>query len=231
VRLYPMFLCVAAVSLAPAAAVLANGGGAMPSMPSSMAESTPRSPAEIAKAAYNKGVGLIKDAKEYDEDAAKADKDEKRAKYQGKAEKAYEKALAQFAAAVHQDADMYQAWNYVGFAERHLGHYDESLQAYAKALELKPDYPDAIEYRGEAFLALNKIDEAKAAYMNLFANSRPLADQLMGAMQRWVGARHNDAQPVQGIDVEDFQHWIDERTQIARQTASLAIGAAAPAWR
>jgi tetratricopeptide (TPR) repeat protein len=230
VRLYPMFLCIAAASLAPAATVLANGGGAMPSQPSSMAAPTPRSPAEIAKAAYNKGWGLIKDAKEYDEDAAKADIEKKRAKYQGKAEQAYEKALTQFATAVHLDPDMYQAWNYVGFAQRHLGHYDESLQAYAKALELKPDYPDAIEYRGEAFLALNRIDEAKAAYMNLFSASRALADQLMGAMRRWVGARHNDAPPIEGIDVEDFQRWIDERAQVASQTASLATGAAAPAW-
>jgi tetratricopeptide (TPR) repeat protein len=231
VRLYPVFLCVAACSLASSAAVLANGGGAMPSQPSSMAEPMRRSPAELAKAAYNSGVRSIKDAKEYDEDAIKADKDDKRTKYQGKAERAYEKALAQFMTAVQQDPDMYQAWNYVGFSLRHLGHYDESLHAYARALELKPDYPDAIEYRGEAFLALNKTDAAKAAYMDLFASSRPLADQLMAAMQRWVVARRSDAQSIEGVDVEDFQHWIDERTQIAKQTASLATGAAAPAWR
>jgi tetratricopeptide (TPR) repeat protein len=231
VRLYPMLICVAACSLTPAVAVLANGGGAMPSQPSSMAEPMRRSPAEVAKAAYNSGVRSIKDAKEYDDDTAKADKEEKRAKYQGKAQKAYEKALAQFVMAVQQDPGMYQAWNYVGFAERHLGHYDESLHAYAKALELKPDYPDAIEYRGEAFLALNKTDAAKAAYMDLFASSRPLADQLMAAMQRWVAARRSDPQSIQASDVEDFQHWIDERTQIARQTASLATGVAAPAWR
>jgi len=39
---------------------------------------------------------------------------------------------------------MYQAWNYIGFANRHLGNYDAALSAYAKALEINPAYPEAI---------------------------------------------------------------------------------------
>ena len=36
---------------------------------------------------------------------------------------------------------------------RRLGEYDRSLAAYEKALALSPDYPEAIEYRAEAYLA------------------------------------------------------------------------------
>jgi tetratricopeptide (TPR) repeat protein len=99
------------------------------------------------------------------------------------------------------------------------------LSAYAKALEINPNYPDAIEYRGEAYLGLNQIEEAKGAYMALFSSSRPRADELMVAMHHWADARRQDAQGLSTADVEAFAKWMDERAGIASQTASLAIGA------
>jgi len=125
---------------------------------------------------------------------------------------------------------MYQAWNYIGFSNRHLGNYDAALTAYAKALELNPAYPEAIEYRGEAYLGLNKIDQAKEAYMALFRESRSLADELMTAMRRWTDARRKDAQGLTPEDLESFSKWVDERSGIAAQTASLAVGPRA-AWK
>jgi tetratricopeptide (TPR) repeat protein len=227
----PLLMLTTVLSIAPIAAGLASGGGSMPSS-SSMSASEPaqRSPEDIAKSAYNAGVHGIKDAKEYEDDAAKADKDDKKAKYLGKAQKAYAKALDHFKEAVDAQPEMYQAWNYIGFANRHLGHYDESLDAYAKALELKPDYAESIEYRGEAYLGLNQPDAAKQAYMTLFGTARPLADQLFAAMQQWLDARRADAKNVSGTDLDAFAKWLDERAQVAKQTASLAIGAASPAW-
>jgi tetratricopeptide (TPR) repeat protein len=125
---------------------------------------------------------------------------------------------------------MYQAWNYIGFANRHLGNYDAALSAYAKALELNPAYPEAVEYRGEAYLGLNKIDEAKEAYMTLFRESRGLADELMTSMRRWTDARRTDAQGLAPDVIEAFSKWVDERAGIAAQTASLALGAQA-VWK
>ena len=133
--------------------------------------------------------------------------------------------------AVSADPKMYQAWNYLGFAKRHLGEYQDSLGAYAKALELNPNYPDAVEYRGEAYLGLNKIDSAKEAYMSLFRDSRPLAEELMAAMHRWAEARRKDAQGVAAEDIEAFAKWMDERSNVAAQTASLALGAPPPIWK
>jgi tetratricopeptide (TPR) repeat protein len=128
------------------------------------------------------------------------------------------------------DPTLYQAWNYLGFTNRHLGHYEDSLNSYAKALELNPNYSEAIEYRGEAYLGLNQIEDAKAAYMTLFKDSRPLADELMTAMHQWTDAHRKDAQGLSSADVEAFSKWMDERTGIASQTASLATGAAVN-WR
>jgi tetratricopeptide (TPR) repeat protein len=206
---------------------LANGGGSMSggSSAGSMTGSQRGTPEDAAKSAYNSGVRSIKKAQDYDADAAKASTPEKSAKALDKAHQSYSKALEEFIDAVSEQPKMYQAWNYIGFANRHLGDYDAALTAYAKALELNPNYPDAIEYRGEAYLGLNKIDEAKAAYMTLFAQSRPLADQLMSAMRRWTDARRADAQGVPSEALDAFSKWVDERSGIAAQTASLAVGA------
>jgi tetratricopeptide (TPR) repeat protein len=166
-------------------------------------------------------VRSIKKAKDYESDAAKASNEEKRGKALDKAHKYYSEALPKFIDAVSQQPGMYQAWNYIGFANRHLGNYDEALSAYAKALDLNPAYLDAIEYRAEAYLGLNRLPEAKDAYMALFRDSRSLADQLMTAMRQWTDARRKDAQGLPAEDIEAFSKWVDERSGVAAQTASL----------
>jgi len=50
----------------------------------------------------------------------------------------------------------------------------------------------------------------------------------MVAMHRWADARRQDAQGLSTADVEAFAKWMDERAGIARQTASLSVGAAQP---
>jgi tetratricopeptide (TPR) repeat protein len=230
-RSYFGILIVAAGLVAiPVGVSLAHGGGSMPSGGSSAgsASSSQRNPDDAAKSAYNSGVRSVKKAQEYDADAAKASTPEKVAKAHEKAQKAYRESLTSFIDAVGAQPKMYQAWNYLGFANRHLGNYGDALSAYAKALEINPNYPEAIEYRGEAYLGLNQIEGAKGAYMALFRDSRPLADELMVAMHHWADARRQDAQGLSSTDVEAFAKWMDERAGIAGQTASLAIGAAQP---
>lgn len=217
--------------IAPVGTGFAHGGGSMSGggTTGSM-DGSPRRPEDAAKAAYNSGVRSIKKAEEYDSDAAKASNPQKSAKALDKARQYYAKALEQFIDAVSQQPKMYQAWNYIGFANRHLGSYDAALSAYAKALELNPAYPEAIEYRAEAYLGLNKIDDAKQAYMTLFRESRSLAGELMTAMRRWTDARRIQPQGLAPEDVEAFSKWVDERAGIAAQTASLAVGAQAT-WK
>jgi len=224
---------VAMLAAAHVGVALAHGGGPSNSSGSSgmvTAEPTMASRAAAAKAAYNDGVRLIKRAQSYDADAASASTPEKSDKARDRAQKAYQESLAKFIDAVAAQPKMYESWNYLGFANRHLGRYAEALTSYEKAIELNPDYPDAIEYRGEAYLGLNMIEEAKAAYMTLFRDSRPLANELMAAMHQWAESRRKDAQGLSSTDVEAFAKWMDERESVAAQTASLAIGAT-QSWR
>ena len=214
----------ASLTAVPAGLLMAHGGGAMPSSSPGAGSSALRTPEEMARSAYNSGIHSIKKAQEYDADAAKASTPEKIAKARDKAQKYYHDSLPDFIDAVRQQPTMYEAWNYLGYASRHLGRYDDALAAYNKALEINPKYSNAIEYRGEAYLGLNKLEDAKAAYMTLFADSRPLADELMAAMRRWADARRQDSQGLSTEDLDAFAKWMDERSGIAAQTASLAIG-------
>jgi tetratricopeptide (TPR) repeat protein len=185
-----------------------------------------RSPHDQAVDLYNQGVREVGKAKDHEADADKAPNEDKRTKALEKAQKSYANALQQFQKAVEKDPSVFQAWNYVGFCQRHLGRYEEALAAYGKALELEPRYGEAYEYRAEAYLGLNKLEEAKASYMQLFATARPLADELMKSMHRWIQEHERDAKGLSADDLAAFAKWVDERAAIAQQTASLWPGTA-----
>ena len=220
---------VAGVAHAPIAGAAAGGGGGSGGGGLEMG-SIRQSPEEMAKSNFRDGARMVKQADKYLVEAAEATKDDKKAKATEKAQKQYEKAKQKFVAAVQQQPNMHEAWNYIGYTSRKLGFYNDALAAYEQALKIKPGYPEAIEYRGEAYLGLNQLEDAKTAYMALFRDSRPLADQLMAAMQKWVSDRRADGAGVAASDIEKFSQWITERATIAQQTASLAVDAPRSTW-
>ncbi len=61
-----------------------------------------------------------------------------------------------------QDKNNPRALNAMGYATRKLGDVDGALPYYARALALKPDYVQAREYLGEAFLAKGDVGRARA---------------------------------------------------------------------
>jgi tetratricopeptide (TPR) repeat protein len=219
------------VMLAASATCWASGGGSMGggsmSGGAGLGNTTPRSPTEQAVDFYNQGVREVGKAKDYEKDADKAGLDDKKvAKALEKAQKSYASALQDFQKAVDKNVTLFQAWNYVGFCQRHLGHYEDALAAYGKALDLNPKYGEAYEYRAEAYLGLNRLEDAKASYMQLFSSARPLADELMTSMHHWVQEHQKDAKGVSADDLASFAKWVDERSAIAQQTASLWLGPA-----
>jgi tetratricopeptide (TPR) repeat protein len=197
---------------------LASGGGPLH-----------RSAAQAATKAYNSGLRAVAKAHDYEAEAAKGATRDQQARALAQARQAYGLALEQFQLAVKDKADLFQAWNYIGFTQRHLGDYEAALAAYARALELNPAYEEAIEYRAEAYLGLNRIEDAKSVYMELFRNARPLADQLMDAMHGWISDRQRDPTGLSPEQLSGFAQWVQERAAIAQQTASLATGSAGSA--
>ena len=58
-----------------------------------------------------------------------------------------------------KDADIL---NYLGFSYRKTGDLVKSSQYYKQALNINPKHLGALEYQGELFITLGKIDKAKA---------------------------------------------------------------------
>jgi tetratricopeptide (TPR) repeat protein len=214
------WLLVAAIPTAWAA-----GGG---SMPAPRAQSSPE---DQAKSMYNRGVSDVRKADKYQAAATDLSDGKKKDKSLREAQEHYGAALNAFAQAVKLDPNLHEAWNYVGYTNRKLGHYEVALEAYERALTLHPGYPEALEYRGEAFLGLNRISDAQQAYLDLFAANRSLSDKLLTAMKSWIVSQRTAAAGADATAVDALDKWVQERTQIAAQTASLTRAGAASSWR
>ncbi|HTD10479.1 MAG TPA: tetratricopeptide repeat protein [Steroidobacteraceae bacterium] len=211
----------------------ASGGGMMRQSappPPPLQQPRAETPAQKAAGVYNEGVRLVKKADKAQEGATAATDAGKKDKATREANDKFAAAHAKFEAATQIDPSMHEAWNYLGYTARNLGHYQEALAAYDKALSLKPGYPEALEYRGVACLGLDHVPDAKQAYLDLYPANRALADKLLSAMKAWVAAqRAAPGGAASGVD--DFEHWIQERAQISAQTAMLTRAGTAASWR
>ncbi|HEU4427937.1 MAG TPA: tetratricopeptide repeat protein [Myxococcota bacterium] len=174
---------------------------------------------EDGEKARKQGVEALQEAQNATDEAAKKDALETAT---GK----FKRALRAYKEATRADRKAYYAFNGIGFCERMLGDYEAALAAYDRALKIEPGFPQAVEYRGEAYLNLGKLEEAKAAYMDLFGRERPLADLLLRKMQAWVAAAKESPQtPGAQARLDEFAKWVEERATLAQQTASLAPAA------
>lgn len=151
-------------------------------------------------------------------------------KLQKKINKQLESAAADFRRSVKAEPTLFQAWSELGFALRKLGRYDQSLEAYDKALSIEPNFGPAIEYRAEAYLGLDRLDEAKQAYTLLFSGDRGLADQLFTAMKDWVAARRQNPNGLDAEQLAQFGHWVEQREAIHRQTSALTAPQTNRSW-
>lgn len=215
-RKFRVIALMALASAVCAPALHAAGGGSM-SMPAP-APQIGETPEQKAKRAYNAGVKLVKRAdKQQERDAAKA-------------ADAYRKALGKFEEALGHEDSMPEAWNYAGYAKRKLGDFDGALAAYDRALSLRPDFAEAMEYRGQAYLGLNRVEEAKQAYLSLFAGNRKLSEQLLAAMRQWIETQRASGGG-NGAVASELEQWVNERTTIASQTAALTREGSDSSWR
>ena len=224
-------LLAAAVGLAHVG-IFANGSS-MPSAPSGGGTSSLPSmtPEERAIAACKSGdEHRIKGKKFEDEAAMKKGADIEKTLAKAKSE--YQKSLKDFTSAAKFNPQLAPAYNGMGFAYRKTGDYAKALEMYDQAIELaKPKFfSEAVEYRGEAYLALNRIDDARKAYLELFAADRTQADGLMEAMKKWVAAHKTDPAGVSPDAVTGLEKWLDERDGLAKQTRLMGTTSRYSGW-
>lgn len=161
--------------------------------------------------AYDRGYVLLERATRFDHDAAEAMTDRARQEAMRGAAEAYQEALDAFEQAVRAEERMYEAHTYIGYANRKLGRYERALSAYARALEIKPDYARAIEYQGEAYLGLDRFEDAKFNYLRLYALDAEQAGKLLDAAARWLAHREQDPRGMSKEALAAAAAWLKAR--------------------
>jgi len=75
----------------------------------------------------------------------------------------YDKAIGLYGDVLKLDPDNADALNMLAYSQRKTGKIDEAFENYKKALQLRPDFPEAREYLGEAYIqaAFREMDTLK----------------------------------------------------------------------
>ena len=220
-KLLTMLILIALSGLLTAPLVYGAGSGSMGGggAPSGAMPDTPRkTPQQMAVSSYNAGLNHKKRAQEYEVKAATAKNDKERDKQLAKAKSQYQDAIEDYKKAIGWDDTAYQAMNELGFACRKTGDYKTALAAYNTALVVKPGFAPAIEYRGEAYLALSRFKEVQQAYLELVRADQDQAAALMVAMEAWQELHAADAT----AEGKEFATWVQERRAVAANTLSLS---------
>jgi tetratricopeptide (TPR) repeat protein len=178
---------------------------------------------EEAAEHYNAGLQHRDKALAFLKEASQPSATEKeKAKLESKAHKEFGKAIDEYRQATRLNPKLYQAHSDMGFAQRKTGDYNGALESYNVALSVAADYGPAIEYRGEAYLGLDRVEDAKQAYLQLFPKDRPHADELLSAMKGWVAKRQSDPGTIAPDMVQSFSGWVQEREELAKQTPTVS---------
>ncbi|HXF58349.1 MAG TPA: tetratricopeptide repeat protein [Candidatus Saccharimonadales bacterium] len=138
-----------------------------------------------AEKSYQKGWEISEDAKK-DLAAGKADN----------AKKKFGKALKKFREATDYDSKYFEAWNMVGFCSRKSGDLKGSFEAYHRCLEIEPEYAQAHEYLGEAYLMTGDVAKAKEQLLWLVSRKSDQAGELatkIEGVEKGGGAAQSDS--------------------------------------
>jgi tetratricopeptide (TPR) repeat protein len=204
-----LLLALASSILALAVCGSAGWAGGPRSDPPASSDTTPE---QLAAEAYEDGLSSLDTArrleKKVDDPRLSADR---RATLEAEAEGAYRQAIERFTRAVENDPGMYLAWGNLGHACRRIGDHATALRACRQALTLKPDYGEALEDLGEAYLGLDRIADAQEAYGRLQEIDRKLAKRLLSAARAWIALRQVEPAGVKVDELEEFERWVDER--------------------
>lgn len=73
----------------------------------------------------------------------------------------YPAAIKKLKQAIKADKQNADAWNLMGYASRKSGDMDAAKHAYEMALSIDKDHLGALEYQGELFISMGKLDNAQ----------------------------------------------------------------------
>ncbi|HUI69912.1 MAG TPA: tetratricopeptide repeat protein [Spirochaetia bacterium] len=101
----------------------------------------------------------------------------------------YQEAVTDFKNAISLRSDYAEAYNMLGFCTRKLGNVNEAFAYYEKALKLKPNFPEAREYYGEAYLQEGDLAKAVQQYIILEKAGNKNARELLEKIDVYVNQK------------------------------------------
>jgi tetratricopeptide (TPR) repeat protein len=106
----------------------------------------------------------------------------------------YKRAIGKLEKAQKEEPNNADIFNYLGFAHRKIGDYENSKIFYKEALAIQPDHKLALEYQGELFLTLHDINSAQSNLRKLEALCPQGCDELkdLGNAVSKYEAEHGD---------------------------------------
>ena len=95
-------------------------------------------------------------------------------------------AVAAMQKAIAADPRNADAYNWLGYAQRKQGRYDDAFVAYREALRLDPRNKSAHEYIGEAYLATNQLAKAEEHLAELNRLCSPIPCEELKDLRRAI---------------------------------------------
>lgn len=238
-RFRPLLTLAAFVlCISPGSALAAGGGGGGGGGGAGMGAGSgggyqrpARTPEMLAEKEYNRGLKKRESALKREAKASKASSEKKRDKELKKAAKDWTAAAKYYRAAIKKLPKYHQAHTSLGYALRKLGQYDKSVTSYDLALKIRPGFPEALEYRAEAYLALGRLEDASRSYMRLMSIDREKAGMLMSAMKVWLETPETTGTDGTSISLESvdwFRGWVEEREK--RNARTTEVSSAGANW-
>jgi tetratricopeptide (TPR) repeat protein len=192
-------------------------------------QSSQRSPQDMAVASLNDGIHARDRAWKLEKELETTQDPGKQDKLRQKIQKTYEADARSQRDAIRNKPDMFQAYTELGYALRKSGDYPGALEAYDKSLSIMPNYAEALEYRAEAYLGLNRVTDARDTYLILYnGGDATRSQQLAEAMQKWVTSRRAAAAGAAPESIDQLDTWLSQRTEIATHSG---VTAKAGSWR
>jgi hypothetical protein len=105
----------------------------------------------------------------------------------------------------------------------------KEYEAALKDFQMAPTSTETIEYQAEAYLGLNRLIDAKQAYMHLFVHDRTASNVLMKAMKTWVEKHRARPAGIEPEAIDAFDAWVRERDALA--SAVVNLGHNSPDWK
>jgi len=207
----PVRASVAAILVAGLAALVPAFGG-----PRSEADPA-QSPESRAFVLHERGIADRDRAMQLELGLSRTEIETDRGRLEKEIDQAYRAAAKEFRAAASSDPQMFEAFADLGDVLNRTGDARGALKALDQALALEPDDPAALFHRGEAYLALDRVEDAKSSFSDVFAADPKRAELLLLSMKQWVIGKRQDMGRTSPETMASLEDWIEDLEAAAAQ--------------